>query len=80
MKYIVTQRQDGKEEMFIFADTVNHDCMAEAISHMRNQTHGTWTRIDRTPVSAGFVEAGQCVGKSETLSLSSRPTDTQLLP
>lgn len=78
MKYIVTKNKDGKEEMFTFPDSVNHNIMAEAIGHLKNQTHGDWKRIERKVVSAGFIEGGVCTGKSETLGLSSRTEDTAL--
>ena len=81
MKYIVTKQDDGDEEIFIFPESVHHNIMAESISRLRNQTWGNWERINRTPISAGFIRWGKCVGESESLSLKSRPDiDTQLLP
>ena len=80
MKYIVTTNENGEEEIFIFPCSVNHDVMAEAVASMRNQTHGNWRRVHRETISAGFVEAGMCLGKSESLGLSSRPQDSNLLP
>lgn len=54
--------------------------MAEVLESIRNQKHGSWKRIHREPISAGFVEGGKCVGKSESLGLQSRPElDTALL-
>lgn len=80
MKYIVTKTQAGKEEIFLFPSGVNHDCMMEALGAVKNQTHGKWTRLLRTPVSAGFVSSsGVCFGESSTLGLSSREEDTALL-
>ena len=79
MKYIVTTQEDGTEEIFIFSKDINHACMAESINHMRNQNHSGWRRISRTPLSAGFIEGGKCVGMSESLHLNSRPQDTALL-
>lgn len=80
MKYICTSDSDGKEEIFIFPKTVDHDAMAEVLGHIKNHTHGNWERIMRTPVSAGFVTpGGQCLGGSITLNLRSRPEDTELL-
>ncbi len=77
MKYIVTERE-GIEEMFVFPDTINHDCMAEVISRIKNQSHGSWERVLRRPISAGFITVeGECYGRSETLRLDSRGiTDT----
>jgi hypothetical protein len=79
MKYIVTQQTDGKEEIFIFPNTVHHDCMAEILGHIKDKSFGAWKRVCREPVSAGFVKDGQCVGESESLGISSRPQDTDLL-
>ncbi len=78
MKYIVTKDEKGKEEMFTFPDSVHHNVMADAVSYLKNQTHDNWKRINRDVVSAGFIEGGVCVGKSESLGLSSRPEDTEL--
>lgn len=72
MKYIVMEDEDGKEEIFIFPKSVNHDCMAEALGRIKNQTWGSWVRVWRNPVSAGFVSDGVCSGYSETLNLKSR--------
>lgn len=80
MKYIVTVDEEGTEEIFLFPATISHDAMAEAIYRVRNQSRGDWRRVSRTPVSAGFVRGGQCVGRSETLRLDSRPQDSDLLP
>ncbi len=79
MKYIVTRQKNGVEEIFQFPATVNHDCMAEAVMHMRDQTHAGWTRVQRDVISAGFVQFGKCVGMSESLRLGSRPQDSDLL-
>ena len=80
MKYIVTRQPDGPEEIFIFPKAVHHDCMAEILGHIRNQSFSGWRRIHREPVSAGFIEGGKCVGESESLGLRSRPEDSALLP
>ena len=81
MKYIVTEQPDadGLKEIFVFPEEVHHDCMAEAVSFIRNQSYGNWERIERKVVSAGFVRGGECVGESETLGLKSDPEDTKLL-
>ena len=80
MKYIVTRQEDGTEEIFVFPREVHHDCMAEVLGSIRNQSFRPWKRIHREPVSAGFVEGGKCVGMSESLGLRSRQQDTALLP
>jgi hypothetical protein len=79
MKYIVTQHE-GIEEMFVFPDTINHDCMAEVISRIKNHSHGNWKRVPRRPISAGFITVeGECYGRSETLRLDSRGTTDTVL-
>lgn len=81
MKYIVTQRDDGTEEIFVFPNSVNHDCLAEVLPHIKDQSHDNWCRVYRKPISAGFIyPSGECHGRSETLNLSSRgDVDTALL-
>jgi len=79
MKYIVTVTPEGKEEIFLFPRAVHHDCMAEVLGRIRNQSFDPWERVRRTPISAGFVEGGKCVGESESLGLASRPEDMALL-
>jgi hypothetical protein len=80
MKYICFEDEDGKQEIITFPNSINHDCLAQSIDHMRNQTHGNWYRVGRDPVSAGFVyDDLTCHGRSETLNLDSRPEDTLLL-
>lgn len=85
MKYIVTQRDtelDGVfiEEIFIFPKSVNHDCFAEVVNCIKNETHGNWHRVRRTVISAGFTDGVKCYGHSESLNLNSRKElDTELL-
>lgn len=79
MKYIVTKNEEGEEEIFLFPRSINHDCMAEVLGRIKDQTTGNWTRIFRNPVSAGFVENGRCHGRSETLKLEARPEDSDIL-
>jgi len=79
VKYIVTERE-GIEEMFVFPDTINHDCMAEVLNAIKNQRSGDWRRIRRTPISAGFISVdGECYGRSETLRLDSRGVTDSVL-
>jgi len=76
MKYIVTCNGDGLEEIFLFLPTINHDAMAEAVSHIKDRRH----RVSRQAISAGFVARdGTCCGVSQSLGLAARPKDTQLL-
>lgn len=80
MKYITTIDEEGTEEVFTFPKSVNHDAMAEALGGIKNKTHGSWRRVRRTPISAGFVTFfGDCYGESVSLRLKSRPEDTDIL-
>lgn len=72
MKYIVTESEEGKSEIFIFPGAVHHDCMAEMLRHIKNQSHGNWNRVRREPIAAGFTDGKRCWGRSETLNLDSR--------
>lgn len=79
MKYIVTKDEEGREEIFIFPKSVNHDCMMEVLQRIRDQAHGRWQRVHREAISAGFVGLDHdennrlaCYGRSETLHLASR--------
>lgn len=81
MKYIVTRNleKESKEEIFIFPKSVDHDCMAEVLEHIKNKSWGNWFREPRLPVSAGFTDGKTCYGRSESLNLNSRPQDTEFL-
>lgn len=79
MKFITTQSPDGTEDIFLFPRDIHHDAMAEVLARIKNQTHGQWRRVSRTPVAAGFVTNGVCYGRSETLKLAARNKDTQIL-
>ena len=79
MKYICTEDSEGTKEIFVFPNSVNHDCMAEALQGIKNQTHGNWRRVYRAPISAGFTDGQTCFGESETLGLISEESDTELL-
>jgi hypothetical protein len=79
MKYIVV-KLGGKEHIFVFPKTIDHDRMHEAVSALRLGDRHNWRREWPEPVSAGFVEGGRCVGRSETMNLDSRgELDTILL-
>ncbi len=78
MKFITTINEEEKEEIFLFPKSVNHDCMMEMIARIKNGSR-SWRRVCREPISAGFVIDNTCSGKSETLNLSARPEDTDLL-
>ena len=80
MKYIRTEDREGRNEIFVFPVSVNHDAMAEVLYRIKNKTTGDWERLRREAVSAGFVSKdGECFGCSVTLGIKSDPTDTKLL-
>ena len=80
MKYICMKViETGEEEIFTFPNSVDHDVMASELSAMKDKSTGSWQRVRREPVSAGFVSNGECHGHSETLNLSSREQDTDIL-
>lgn len=75
MKYVVTKDKNGKQELFMFPKSINHDDFAEVLSHikMRNpNNHRDWERMYREPIAAGFTDGKTCSGRSETLNLDSR--------
>lgn len=81
MKYIVVEL-DGKEQIFTFPKSVDHDRMLEAVGAIRMGSDTNWRRQYRGAglVSAGFVDGGVCHGRSETLGMASRGVaDTALL-
>ena len=80
-KYIVVAI-DGKESIFTFPKTVDHDRMYEAITAIRFGSGRNWERklLHGEAISAGFVDDGKCYGRSETLNIESRgDLDTLLL-
>ena len=79
MKYVVMKDDEGRELLFMFPRSLDHDAFAENASCIKDKCSGDWERIHRYPVSAGFVDNLVCRGRSETLSLDSRPEDTELL-
>ena len=81
MKYICTIDDEGKEEIFPFTRSINHDAMMEMLPFIKDKTWGNWKRVHRCSVSAGFINCEmECYGRSETLNLDSRyEEDTALL-
>ncbi len=79
MKYVVVKSEEQGEQLFVFPTNVNHDTFAEILSYIKFGDGYNWERIYREPISAGFTDGSKCYGSSETLNLSSRPADTQLL-
>lgn len=82
MKFIVMSLLE-KEEIFVFPRNVDHDRMFEACEAIRFGGDRNWERKylrDGECVAAGFIDGGQCHGKSETLGIKSRgEADTKLL-
>lgn len=72
MKYVVVQRGDNPEEIFIFPKTIDHDAFAEVLSYIKVGGRD-WKRERAKPISAGFTDGEECFGRSETLNLDSRP-------
>jgi hypothetical protein len=82
MKYVVTQDEDGKEEIFIFPKRYNHDDFAGTINGLKTFKNGNpddWERHYKTPIAAGFTDGKHCTGRSETLNLDSRGRIDELL-
>jgi hypothetical protein len=81
MKYIVMSL-GGEEQIFVFPRMVDHDRMFEACERIRFG-HRDWNRLYKQQgecVAAGFIDNGECHGRSETLGIESRGSkDTALL-
>ena len=74
MKYVCTKDENGKEEIFTFPKSIDHDRFANTLCDIGPDFQY------REPVSAGFVtRRGKCFGRSETLDLDSRPEDSDIL-
>jgi hypothetical protein len=81
VKYIVYQ--DGDHEyMVAFPKTIDHNRMAEALQMLRfdgPKGPRDWHRRQGEVVAAGFIQAGVCHGRSETLNIDGRgETDTMI--
>jgi hypothetical protein len=79
MKYVVVSSDEQGQQLFIFPKNINHDSFAEILNHIKIGEGRNWKRIQRKPISAGFTDGVKCYGKSESLNLSSRQEDTELL-
>lgn len=80
MKYIVIKIAD-KEAIFVFPRAVDHDRFAEGIGAIRMGPENNWNRSLRSceVISAGFIDAGQCGGYSETLEVGARVIEDNAL-
>lgn len=83
MKYVVFRTDEGRELIFTFPKSIDHDRFAESMRALRSGPAGCWERklIDAEVVGAGFIDSNlRCYGKSETLRKESRgKVDTALL-
>jgi hypothetical protein len=71
MKYVVFDSYRGKQ-IIIFPKIIQHSTMADDV---HRSSFGAMTAI-----SAGFIESGECIGKSESLNMESRgDEDTALI-
>lgn len=73
MKYVMIELETGQKLPFIFPEAINHDIMARHIG----RAIGEQLRQHSVALNAGFVAIDECgvAGDSETLKLSSNPTD-----
>lgn len=79
MKYIV-YRDGDKDHLISFPRCINHNHMAEAVASLRFGEDHNWHRRRGEVVSAGFIDGGECHGRSESLDLDSRKgIDTMIL-
>ncbi len=79
MKYVVVESEEQGEQLFIFPKNINHDSFAEILNYIKIGESYNWKRVRRKPISAGFTDGVTCYGKSESLKLESRKSDTELL-
>ena len=70
MKFVTFEDYHG-EQIIVFPDHIQHAQFARAVQQAAFS--------DMEPISGGFVVDGECVGKSISLRMDSRPEDTQLL-
>jgi len=71
VKYIV-YRDGGRDHLITFPKCINHNHMAQAVESLRFGEDHNWHRRQGEIVSAGFIEGGECSGRSESLNLDSR--------
>ena len=80
MKYVCFKDNEGRESIVTFPDQFVHSDVANAMMRMHKGFERSMERYNLHPVSAGFVGNNSgCYGKSESLRLSSRPEDTEIL-
>jgi len=73
MKYVILEDNLGTEYPIIFPSAITHADMADYVKHLLRRTLNMETEV----VSAGFCDiTAHCHGESESLRVSSRPTDS----
>lgn len=77
MKYVV-YAEGGLEHMIIFPGNINHNHMANALERLRFGGEN-WHRGEGEIVSAGFIDGGECHGRSESLNIDGRKAVDTLL-
>ena len=70
MKFVTFSDYHG-EQIIVFPDHIQHAQFAKGVQGAAFS--------DMRPIAGGFVVDGECVGKSISLRLDSRPEDTELL-
>jgi hypothetical protein len=70
MKFVTFSDYHG-EQIIVFPDHIQHAQFARAVKQAAFS--------DMEPIAGGFVVNGECVGKSISLRMDSRPEDTDLL-
>jgi len=70
MKFVTFEDYHG-EQIIVFPDHIQHAQFAKGVQGAAFS--------DMRPIAGGFVVDGECVGKSVSLRLESRPEDTELL-
>ena len=80
LKYVVSKKENGLEEIFIFSKSVVHASLAEVLNYIKVGTARNWRREHCEIVGAGFTDGKTCYGESESLGIKSRGTqDSRLL-
>lgn len=71
LKFVTFVGYQDQEVIIVFPAKAQHLHFAEAFTRL---TFGEFK-----PISGGFVEAGECYGRSISLNMEARPEDTELL-
>ena len=81
MKYIVMHSDVTGEELFIFPKSINHVDFFESVYRTKFYPSDSldWIRPFQKIISAGFTDGKTCYGRSQSLGISSRKEDSDLL-